>query len=104
MLVMEVTPSIVGDGNIILDVVIEKKDADTSKEVPPIQSEAITTKLLVKDGTVVVIGGVRKQKLIDSKDQIPWLADIPYIGNLFKHTKDSDENQELLIFIAPRVI
>ncbi len=104
MLIMTVTPSIVGDGNIILDVVIEKKDADTSKEVPPIQSETIITKLLVKDGTVVVIGGVRKQKLIDSRDQVPWLGDIPIIGNLFQHNKDSDETEELLIFIAPRII
>ncbi|SFV77505.1 Type IV pilus biogenesis protein PilQ [hydrothermal vent metagenome] len=104
MLIMTVTPSIVGDGNIILDIVIEKKDADTSKEVPPIQSESITTKLLVKDGTVVVIGGVRKQKLIDSTDKVPWLADVPIIGNLFKHKKDTDQNEELLIFIAPRVI
>ena len=104
MLIMTVTPSIVGDGNIILDVAIEKKDADTSQEVPPIQSESITTKLLVKDDTVVVIGGVRKQKLIDSKDQVPGLGDIPIIGHLFKHKKNSDENEELLVFIAPRII
>jgi type IV pilus assembly protein PilQ len=104
MLILTVTPSIVGDGNVRLTVKIEKKDADQSQPNPPLQSEEITTKLMVKDGTVVVIGGVKKQKTVDSTDKVPFFGDLPIIGNLFRHKKDIDEFEELLVFIAPRII
>ncbi|HHZ70295.1 MAG TPA: type IV pilus secretin PilQ [Methylococcaceae bacterium] len=104
MLILTVTPSIVGDGNIRLSIKVEKKDADETATNPPLQSEEITTKLMVKDGTVVVIGGVKKQKTTDSTDKVPFFGDLPIIGNLFRHKKDTDKFEELLVFIAPRII
>jgi len=104
MLSLSVTPSIVGDGNVRLDIVLEKKDADETQINPPMQSENITTKLMVKDRTIVVIGGVRKQKTVDLVDQVPFFGDIPFLGNAFKHRKDQDKFEELLVFIAPRII
>ncbi len=104
MLILTVTPSIVGDGNIRISVKVEKKDADETATNPPLQSEEITTKLMVKNGTVVVIGGVKKQKTIDSTDKVPFFGDLPIIGNLFRHKKDTDKFEELLVFIAPRII
>jgi len=104
MLILTVTPSIVGDGNVRLTVKVEKKDADQTATNPPLQTEEITTKLMVKDGTVVVIGGVKKQKTIDSTDKVPFFGDLPIIGNAFRHQKDTDKFEELLVFIAPRII
>ncbi len=101
---LTVTPSIVGDGNIILNVKIEKKTAKTSDANPPIITREITTKLLIKDGTIVVIGGVFTQETVDSTNKVPFFGDLPLIGSLFRYDKDSDVRKELLVFLAPRVI
>lgn len=103
-IVLTVTPSIVGDGNIIMDVAIVKNDADETVENPPLESQEITTKLMVKDKTIVVIGGVRKRKTIDSVDKVPFFGDLPVVGGMFRHKKDSDKREELLVFLAPRII
>ena len=101
---LTVTPSIVGDGNIILNVKIEKKTAKTSDANPPIITREITTKLLIKDNTIVVIGGVFTQETVDSTNKVPFFGDIPILGQLFQYNKDSDVRKELLVFLAPRVI
>ena len=99
-----VTPSIVGDGNIILTVSVEKKSANTSTRNPPITSRSITTKLLIKDNTVVVIGGVFTQETSDGEDKVPVLGDLPVIKHLFRFKSDKDVRKELLVFLAPRII
>ena len=99
-----VTPSIVGDGNIILTVSVEKKSANTSNRNPPITSRSITTKLLIKDNTVVVIGGVFTQETSDGEDKVPFLGDLPVIKHLFRFKSDKDVRKELLVFLAPRII
>ncbi|MDB3945534.1 type IV pilus secretin PilQ [Gammaproteobacteria bacterium] len=99
-----VTPSIVGDGNIILTVSVEKKSANTSTRNPPITSRSITTKLLIKDNTVVVIGGVFTQETSDGEDKVPFLGDLPVVKHLFRFKSDKDVRKELLVFLAPRII
>ena len=99
-----VTPSIVGDGNIILTVSVEKKSANTSTRNPPITSRSINTKLLIKDNTVVVIGGVFTQETSDGEDKVPVLGDVPLIKHLFRYKTDKDVRKELLVFLAPRII
>jgi len=101
---LTVTPSIVGDGNIILNVKVEKKTAKTDEENPPITTREITTKLLIKDETIVVIGGVFTQETVEAENKVPFFGDIPLFGNLFKYQKESDVRKELLVFLAPRVI
>jgi len=101
---LTVTPSIVGDGNIILNVKIEKKTAKSSDANPPIITREITTKLLIKNDTIVVIGGVFTQETVDSTNKVPFFGDIPLLGKLFQYNKDSDVRKELLVFLAPRVI
>ena len=101
---LQVTPSIIGDGNVLLDIQVNNDDADTSQSEPPITKMEITTKLLVADGDIVVIGGIKKNKVFDSKEQLPGIGNVPVLGNLFKGTKKSDSLDELLIFIAPRVL
>jgi type IV pilus assembly protein PilQ len=101
---LTVTPSIVGDGNVILKVKVEKRTPKNSDANPPITTREITTKLLVKDGTIVVIGGVFTQETIDTTNKVPFFGDLPLIGGLFRYDKDSDVRKELLVFLAPKVI
>lgn len=101
---LAVTPSIVGDGNIILTVTVEKKSANTSTRNPPITTRSINTKLLIRDNTVVVIGGVFTQETSDGEDKVPFLGDLPIIKHLFRFKSDKDVRKELLVFLAPRII
>jgi type IV pilus assembly protein PilQ len=101
---LTVTPSIVGDGNIILDVNVTKDTPDYTNTPPSITTKEIKTKLLIKDGTIVVIGGVYTQDTADTVEKVPFFGDIPIIGRLFKKETKKDNRKELLIFLAPRVI
>ena len=71
---------------------------------PSIDKMEITTKLLIADGDIVVIGGIKKNEVFYTKDSDPGLGNVPVLGNLFKGQKKSDSMDELLIFIAPRVL
>ena len=75
-----------------------------ASDEPPINKMEIITKLLVADGDIVVIGGIKKNVQANSKNQVPAIGNMPVIGNLFKNKGKSDELDELLVFIAPRVL
>ena len=64
----------------------------------------IDTRLLVADGDIVVIGGIRESTLNQGTERVPGLGKMPVIGNLFKGTTNVDDLSELLVFIAPRVL
>jgi len=103
---LTVTPSIIGDGNVLLDIVVNN-DSPTEvagSDEPAIKTNEITTKLLVRDGDIVVIGGIKINNQSDSKTKTPRIGDAPVIGNLFKGKDSSDTLDEMLIFLAPRVI
>ena len=70
---------------------------------PGINKMEIVTKADA-DGDIVVIGGIKKNKIFDTKENIPGLGNVPVLGNLFKGSRKSDSLDELLIFIAPRVL
>ena len=103
---LTVTPSIIGDGNVLLDI---KVNNDSPIEVagsdePGIKTNEITTKLLVSDGDIVVIGGIKINTQADTNTKTPGLSGVPVVGNLFKGKTKSDKLSEMLIFLAPRVI
>ena len=103
---LEVTPSIVGDGNILLSIKVNNDSPDQSSDSdePPINKMEIVTKLLVADGDIVVIGGIKKNQVVSSKAQVPGMGNVPVIGNLFKNKSKADRLDELLVFIAPRIL
>ena len=101
---LTVTPTIVGDGNIILAVKVEKKTAKSDEANPPITTREITTKLLIRDNTIVVIGGVFTQETIDATNKVPFFGDLPFVGKFFRYEKGSNVRKELLVFLAPRII
>jgi len=103
---LEVTPSIIGDGNVLLTIQVNNDTPNraAASDEPPINKMEIVTKLLVADGDIVVIGGIKKNVQANSKNQVPAIGNMPVIGNLFKNKGKSDELDELLVFIAPRVL
>ena len=103
---LEVTPSIIGDGNVLLSIKVNNDTPNRAAESdePPINKMEIVTKLLVADGDIVVIGGIKKNVIAQSKSQTPGIGNMPVIGNLFKGKSNSDNLDELLVFIAPRIL
>ena len=105
VLKLDVTPSIIGDGNVLLEISVSNDEPKASaSNPPPISKMQIDTKLLLADGDIVVIGGIKKDKVSDSKNQTPGIGNVPVIGNLFKGKAKSDSLNELLVFIAPRIL
>ena len=105
VLKLEVTPSIVGDGNVLMTIKVnnDSVEGDGTGE-PPVRKMEIDTRLLVADGDIVVIGGIKESKLEQNTNRVPGLGEMPVIGNLFKGNVNSDDLSELLVFIAPRVL
>ena len=102
---LTVTPSIIGDGNVLLDVTVTNDSVKiNSGAEPSIETMQIETKLLIADGDIVVIGGIKKNTVADGKQQTPGIGNVPVLGNLFKGTQKKDTLKEMLIFIAPRVL
>ncbi len=100
-------PQITSEGTIFLNVDVENTTPDFSRTVqgnPTLVTQQATTQVLVTDGGTVVIGGVIQAQNSINVTQVPLLGNIPYLGNLFKHTQVSTQNQELIFFITPRVI
>ena len=102
---LTVTPNIIGDGNVMLTIVVNNDTPNRSTPgTPGINTMEINTKLLVADGDIVVIGGIKKNNVASSKRGVPGVSNTPVVGNLFKGTSKSDTMNELLVFIAPRIL
>ena len=103
---LTVTPSIIGDGNVLLDIKVNNDSATevSGSDEPGIKTNEITTKLLVSDGDIVVIGGIKINNEATTNSATPGLSKVPVVGNLFKSKTDKNVLTEMLIFLAPRVI
>ena len=102
---LTVTPNIIGDGNVMLQIVVNNDTPNrTTPGTPGINTMEINTKLLVADGDIVVIGGIKKNNVSDSKRGIPGADNVPVVGKLFKGSSKADTMNELLVFIAPRIL
>ena len=104
---LTVVPQITSEGTIFLNVDVENTTPDFGRTVqgnPTLITQQATTQVLVTDGGTVVIGGVIQTQNSINITQVPLLGNIPYLGNLFKHTQVSTSNQELIFFITPRII
>ena len=104
---LTVTPQITSENTIFLNVDVENTTPNFGQEVqgnPELITQQATTQVLVTDGGTVVIGGVIQTQNSINISQVPLLGNIPYLGNLFKHTQVQTSNQELIFFITPRII
>ena len=103
-LTLKVTPQIIDDGNIYLDVEVNKDTPLAGTSPPAISTKQLKTKLLIKDGGVALIGGITQTEKTNAEDGVPFLKDLPGIGALFKSNKNKNNKNTLYIFIAPEVI
>jgi type IV pilus assembly protein PilQ len=106
-LTLDVTPHITPDDRIIMDLAVSKDNPDWTNTVngnPAIDTRSVETKVLVDNGETVVLGGVYEREKSFSREQVPWLGDLPVVGNLFKRTARLDNNSELLIFVTPKIL
>jgi type IV pilus assembly protein PilQ len=104
---LTVTPQITSENTIFLNVDVENTTPNFGQEVqgnPELITQQATTQVLVTDGGTVVIGGVIQTQNSINISQVPLLGNLPYLGNLFKHTVVNTSNQELIFFITPRII
>jgi type IV pilus assembly protein PilQ len=104
---LTVTPQITSENTIFLNVDVENTTPNFAQQVqgnPELITQQATTQVLVTDGGTVVIGGVIQTQNSINISQVPLLGNIPWLGNMFKHTVVNTSNQELIFFITPRII
>lgn len=102
---LEVTPQITPEGNIILDLDINKDSrGETTAAGIAINTKHIRTQVLVENGGTVVIGGIFELTELENETRVPLLGDIPIAGNLFKNKTRSSNKQEMLVFITPKMV
>jgi len=109
LLELKVTPTITHDGRVFLNMNVKKDEVegfvDTSiGQVPTIAKREVNTAVLVEDGQTVVIGGVYEFRDRSDISKVPFLGDIPFLGNLFKKKGRSKDKAELLIMVTPKVM
>jgi type IV pilus assembly protein PilQ len=107
---LAVTPQITPDNRIIMLLDIKKDEVDqlvpqgSGGFVPSIAVRSVTTQIIVNNGDTAVIGGIFEGISRQDIGKVPFLGDIPVVGNLFKNTADQDDKVEMLVFITPRII
>jgi type IV pilus assembly protein PilQ len=102
---LEVTPQITPDGNIILDVDVNKDSVGRQTQSGfAINTKHVRTQVLVENGGTVVLGGIFQQTERQDDTKVPVLGDVPVLGHLFKSTARTNDKTELLIFITPKIV
>ncbi|MCK7546005.1 type IV pilus secretin PilQ [Marinobacter bryozoorum] len=102
---LEVTPQITPDNKIIMDLRVNQDSrGQETAGIPSINTNEVTTQVLVGNGETVVLGGIFQSEVATTITKTPFLGDIPYVGALFRRTENIDERSELLIFITPKIL
>ena len=109
VLSLDVTPQITPDDKIIMDLEVKKDRVGRifrvgANEIPAIDTQNITTQVLVSNGETAVLGGIYEQTENNSVEKVPFFGDLPIIGNAFKRRTKQDDKTELLIFITPKIM
>jgi type IV pilus assembly protein PilQ len=110
VLLLKVTPHITPDNRIILDLDVRDDAVGTvvvasgGVNVPSIDTREVITQVLVNDGQTVVLGGILSTTQREDDNKVPFLGDIPVLGHLFKTTDHTDDRDELMIFITPKIL
>jgi type II secretory pathway component GspD/PulD (secretin) len=102
---LDVTATLTDDDLIFLTVDSEQNVTigESLTDVPIIDTRNTKSELLLKDGQLVIIGGLRRKEITKQVNQIPILGDIPLIGLLFKYTNTVVNNTELIVFLSPHI-
>jgi len=102
---LRVRPKVTPDNRVMMAVQVQKDDVtDLAVENPPLSTNQANTELLMEDGETIVIGGIIKATVSESEQGIPGLRKIPGLGLLFKYGTKTDQQNELLIFLTPKIV
>jgi type IV pilus assembly protein PilQ len=105
---LRVTPHVTNEGAVLLDVVVQKNEADFintgARGDPTILTKQAQSRMLVNDSDTAVIGGIYTRNKAVNFTKVPWLADIPIIGWFFKSKSEADTRSEVLIFLTPKIV
>jgi type IV pilus assembly protein PilQ len=110
VLALKVTPQVTPDNRIILDLNVKKDSVGqvivggAGQQVPSIDTREISTQVLVNDGQTVVLGGILETERRETEKKVPYLGDVPVLGRLFKTTGRTNNKDELLIFVTPKIL
>ncbi len=106
LLCLLVSPQVLNNDSIILNVEVQKDavGANTVNAGPAINVKRVKTQVRVNNGETAILGGIFEQTLRNDTDKVPFLGDLPILGNLFKTNHKVDEKSEMLIFLTPRVL
>lgn len=106
-----VDPQILNNDSLIMTVEVQKDGVDATRSValgnvnvPAIATKRVKTQVRVNNGETLVLGGIYDQEELNDVQKVPFLGDIPVLGNLFKTTFKQDNKTELIIFLTPRII
>jgi type IV pilus assembly protein PilQ len=105
---LRVTPHVTNEGSVMLEVQVQKNEADFvntgARGDPTILTKSAQSQLLIIDGDTAVIGGIYTRNQAVNYSKVPWFADIPIIGWFFKNKVERDDRSEMLIFLTPRIV
>jgi len=109
VLSLKVTPHITPDNRIIMDLVVTQDTrgdtvSTSTGDAVAIDTQEISTQVLVENGETVVLGGIFQQASSNDVRKVPLLGDLPFIGRLFKNSIEVLEKRELLIFVTPKIL
>lgn len=109
ILELKVTPTITKDDRVFLDLVVKKEQVESfvatnTGRAPNVATREVNTAVLIENGQTVVLGGVYEFSSREDLTKVPFLADIPGVGNLFKNKSKSGSKAELLIFVTPKIL
>ncbi len=107
LLKLNVIPRTTIDGNVIMNITLTQDIPDFKNTIAgniPIQTKAIISKVVAKDGSTIVIGGILEKSNFTQDTGVPGLKNIPVIGRLFKNKTYNISNKELLIFLSPKIV
>ncbi|MGK3112574.1 DNA uptake porin HofQ [Candidatus Pantoea formicae] len=106
---MEVTPVVLGNGRIQLKLRLSQNMPGRSlnvgeNKVLSIDKQEIETQVTLRDGETLALGGIFQQQRTQGEKRVPWLGDVPLLGNLFRQQTEEQKKKELVIFITPRLV
>jgi type IV pilus assembly protein PilQ len=111
VLSLEVTPQITPDDRVIMDLEVHRDTQGSlvtfgtaNISAPTIDTRRVQSQLLVDNGQTVVLGGIYETTQTNSVTKVPFLGDIPILGQLFRTTRNVDNRSELLIFVTPKIL
>ena len=97
-------PYVADDGLVRMEIHPERSDGEVVDGLPNSRTTEVTSNVMVRDGTTIVIGGLIEEQATQSSSRIPGLGALPVVGNLFKSKSNNTQRTELIVLLTPRVI